>query len=41
MPEGLGKLARVSNLLRTVGNSPAALEDRGSTVSGALSALGK
>jgi hypothetical protein len=41
MPEDLGKLARVSNLLRTVGNSPAALEGHGTDVSSALSALDK
>jgi hypothetical protein len=34
-PEGLGKLARVSNL-RTVGNSPAALDGHGTGLSSAL-----
>ena len=34
-PEDLGKLARVPNLLRTVGNGPAALEGRGTGLSSA------
>ena len=36
MPEDLGKLARVSHLLRTVGNSPAVLEGHVTGVSSAL-----
>jgi hypothetical protein len=36
MPEAWGKLDRVSNLLRTVGNSPAALAGHGTGVRSAL-----
>ena len=41
MPEDFGKLARVSNLLRTAGNSPAALEGPGAGGSRARQGLGK